>query len=316
MRATLGVLITYHDERALLGECLESLRAQVGSPDEVLIYDDASEASAEDYVPRGFPAKVVRGAENRGPSYGRNVLLGMSQSEYVHFHDADDLFHPGWCQRVRRVVEETGSDAVFTEISSYVGESLLSERVLGLDGLAAGEDLVRFCIRGSMLVPAGTYRRRAVLAIGGYREALWQSEDFDFHVRLAASGIGHAVINDPLVRIRVRPAGRSHNRVEVWSSAVGAIRRLSAELPTQYRPDLADAAARVGSVLFRLGGHIKAREAFRLAAEIGPHSFNGQLGPYRRIAKAFGPEVAEWIGVVYRSLIPRQVREYLAGRRA
>src|SRR5205807_1971825 len=125
---------------------------------------------------------------------------------------------------------------------------VIGDRILGLERLLAGEDLLRFCLHAILLVPSGTYRRQAVAAIGGYRPGLWQSEDFDFHVRLANSGPRFEVVIDPLIRIRLRDAGRSRaNPAEVWQSAVQMVEHLSLELPKRYRIDLAEAAARFGS---------------------------------------------------------------------
>jgi glycosyltransferase involved in cell wall biosynthesis len=313
-RLSIGVLITYYGERDLLRECLESIGDQTRPPDEILIYDDASDAPAEQYVPSGLPVKVLRGDVNRGPAYGRNQLLLASTSTYVHFHDADDLFSPDWHSRVREVLEATDSDVVFTEIDVSGERGIQSTRVLALEALAAGADLVRFCIQGVMLVPAGTYRREALLAIGGYRTALWQAEDFDFHVRLAASEPRYAVLTDPLVTIRVRPEGRSRDRVQTWSSYVQAVAALSDELPGRYRSDFADAAARAGSVLFKIGARDKARSAFNLAARLGPPTFTTQRPLYRLLATTVGFEMTERLALAYRSMVPAGLRAYIAAR--
>lgn len=312
-RTSLGILITYHDERELLTECLDSILDQLGPEDEVLVYDDASPtAPAADYVPADARVKVVRSEVNRGPACGRNVLLRRSSSAYVHFHDADDLFHPEWAGRVRRVLEEKDVDAVFTEVSSHRGTDVMTARVMDLERVTAGEDLVRFCIRGAILPAAGTYRKVAVLAVGGYREALWQSEDYDFHIRLAASGIRYEVLSEALVRLRVRPEGRSQHCGEVWASALDAIRFLSGELPAKYRPDLAEAAARAGSMLYRVGIKARARDAFALARTLGPARFSREVKPYRVLAQVLGPEAAENVGRLYRKL-PEPLRERIRG---
>ncbi len=52
--STLAVLITYHNERALLQDCLESLRSGPETTDEVIVYDDASTYPAEDYLADRF----------------------------------------------------------------------------------------------------------------------------------------------------------------------------------------------------------------------------------------------------------------------
>jgi glycosyltransferase involved in cell wall biosynthesis len=308
---TIGVLITYHNECELLAECLRSAWGQSRRPDEILIYDDASVYPAGDYIPAEVPARVIRGDLNVGPSCGRNILLQASRQEYVHFHDADDLFHPYWCERIWTIIGRTNLDSVFTEVSSFSERGPVSECVLGLAQLADAPDLVRFCLRGSMLVPAGTYRRSILLALGGYRESLWQSEDFDFHIRLAATNVRYAIIDQPLVQIRLRADSRSTQRVEVWTAAVQAIGQLSNELPAIYRPELASAAARMGGHLYKLGAHDEARAAFALAQCLGPLTFADQRRFYRILARACGPESAEWLASAYRRLLPERLRRLL-----
>jgi glycosyltransferase involved in cell wall biosynthesis len=293
---------------------LESLLAGADQPEEILIYDDASQSPAEQYLPAGFRGRVIRGEVNRGPSHGRNALLATARSDYIHFHDADDLFHPAWCQRVRETLERTGADVAFTEIRSIRDDEPLSERVLDLGRLARDPDLVRFCIRGFMLVPAGTYRRTLVLEAGGYRGDLWQSEDFEFHVRLASTRPHYECIDDPRVTIRVRRESRSQNRYETWTCAVEAIRILADHLPPEYSPELAEKASSAGSALFQLGARQEAAEAFSLARRLGPPRFAQQRKLYRAIARVFGPLAAEHVGAFYRRALSSGLRSRLAAR--
>jgi hypothetical protein len=241
-------------------------------------------------------------------------LLEASQADYVHFHDADDLFEPDWHARVRDVLEAQRVDMVFTEIDAVDEANRRTEAILGLRHLAPGADLVRHCIQGVMLVPAGTYRRDRVLAIGGYRLSLHQAEDFDFHVRLAGTGVTYATIQDSLISIRVREAGRSRNQVQTWSCYVEAVEALAAELPAAYRPDLADAAARAGSKLYMLGARPQAATAFALATRLGPPRFTTQRRVYRWLARTIGYQPAEQLAGAYRAIFPAGVRQRLAAR--
>jgi glycosyltransferase involved in cell wall biosynthesis len=310
---SIGVLITYYGERDLLRECLESIAAQTRLPDEILVYDDASDAPAAQYLPSGLQVNVLRGTENRGISYGRNQLLRASTSTYIHFHDADDLFHPDWCARVYDTFETTSADAVFSEIVAHADGSPLRERVIGLTDVVAGQSLTEFCIKGVIIPAAGSYRRQSVLAVGGFRTSLRQAEDFDFHVRLAATGPRYAIIEDPLVTIRVRPDSLSnYDPVRQWSSYLRAVEALSSELPAKYRGNLSDAAARAGSVLFKLGARNEARTAFRLATRLGPPRFTTQRPVYRVLARTIGFEMAEHVSGAYRSVVPQRLRARVA----
>jgi glycosyltransferase involved in cell wall biosynthesis len=308
MPHSLGILITYFNERGLLRECLESLISAGERPEEILIYDDASQYPAKDYVPDGCPVEIVRGETNRGPSFGRNALLKRSRSEYIHFQDADDLFDANWLNRVRRAVDEAQPEAVFTEISSFHADGRRTEKVLNLARLVREGDLLRFCLQGPLLVPSGTYQRQTVLSVGGYQETRWQSEDFDFHVRLAHRGIRYEVIDEPLIDIRIRSDGRSQNVREVWSSTLASLEEFAAELPAAYHADLAEAAATSGSMLYRAGDRARASEAFRLARRLGPPTYGRQLAPYRWIARCCGPETAERAIAWYQRFFPRAWR--------
>lgn len=304
MTRTLAVLITYFGERELLAECLDSLLSAPLPPDEVLVYDDASPDPAEQYVPPGTPVRVIRALENGGPAAGRNALLAASSCDYVHFHDADDLFHQNWSREVRFVIGARAPDIVLTEITSVRGSTIVSRQVLGLDRLQEIGDLVRFALRGSLLIPSTTFRRTLGVAIGGFRsrELLRQSEDFDFHIRLAAAASSWEVVDQSLVIQRLRAGSHSADHVQVWSSATKAIQLLVDDLPGEYRQELSEAAARVGSRLFELHARPEARLAFRLARTLGRPRFLHRSREYRLTARILGPEIAEWTGRLLQAL--------------
>jgi hypothetical protein len=221
------------------------------------------------------------------------------------------LFHPAWCSQIRQAITATKAEWILTEISSYQNEQLVCERVLELKRQTNGTDLIRQAIRGAILVPAGTYLKSTIESIGGYRSDLWQSEDYDFHIRLAAAHPSVAIIDEPLVHIRLRPDSRSQKQTEVWTSAVQAIAQLSDELPSTYRLDLAEAAAKAGSMLFRNGDKAAARQAFVLAKRLGPPAYLREQEPYRFIARNFGQELAERLGALYRLCLPETLRRQM-----
>lgn len=309
MTRSLSILITYHNEKELLTDCLKSLAGQLDPCDEILIYDDASEFPPQKYIPRGMFARVYREETNRGPAYGRNFLLSKARGEYVHFHDADDWFADSWARRIRRVFISSPCDVIFTEVSSYKDNNLVSREVVGLKEIDRPEKLLPFCIDHFMLVPTGTYKKEVVQRIGGYRDSLWQSEDFDFHVRLANSGIKFELILEPLVFIRLRPESRSQRKDEALGDAVASLDLLAKEIPAQYYKSLAQKASKLGSDLFQLGYRKKAREAFGLAKRLGPPTYEHKAALYQKIAVRWGQEMAEWVAMIYRKVVPESFRK-------
>ena len=313
MSDSIAILITYHNEKELLRECIASILKGSYQPEEILVYDDASSSPAKSYIPQDYPVQVIRGKVNRGPAFGRNQLLKLSKCEYVHFQDADDLFHPNWCHQIKEAIEKTKADIILTEISSYKEQSLVCEKVIGLDRLSEIDDLVKFALMGSILVPSTTFRRDIALDIGGYRirEILPQSEDFDFHVRLAATGATHTIIFEPLIIQRLRSESHSKDKQLCFISAINSIQLLSQELPEKYKDELAESSARIGSILYNMNARFEAEYSFELARSLGEPKFLYHRGFYPLIAKIFGPTNAEIIGGWYRKLLPCFLRTRL-----
>ncbi len=297
-KPVLTISITYHNERELLSNCLNSILPQVDSSVEILIYDDASEAPAKDYTPEHANVRVIRGEKNIGPARGRNTLLAEAKGEYIHFHDSDDWFSPNWFESVKPHFGH--QDAIFTEVTSYRDNKLYLEKVMEVSHLKQNKDLLKFAIESFMLVPCGTYKKTLLNKLHGYREELWQSEDWDFHVRLALHNPSFIVIDSPLVFISVRQNSRSQNVVETATDTLKAINLLESQVPETHHRYLSDKAAQMGSKLFTAGKTKEARFAFEVSRNLGPSTFFWQRSSYQIIAKLLGQEYAEKAGSYFR----------------
>jgi len=308
MNPTVAVLITYHNEGELLRRCLDSVRAQSVPVNEIWVYDDASQDPAALHVPDDMGIRVVRGEENRGPAYGRNKLLESTACQYVHFHDADDWFHPDWCRAVKNALAEDGIDAVYTEVSSIRKGALISDAVLGLRE-AAAEEFVKFCIHGVILVPAGTYLRSTALQVGGYRVNLPQSEDYDFQLRLLAQEIRYRILPEPLVVIDLREHSRSADRVSCWASLGDSIESVHTKFPPRYLPEFVERLAEAGCRLLRLGADAEAERIFRLAYALGRPRFRKEPVLFQILALLFSARSAEHVAAWYRRTVPEGARQ-------
>lgn len=291
---SISILITYYNEREMLSSCLESLRGQVNADDEILIYDDASAFSPEPYIPEGVSVRIIRGNRNIGPGAGRNRLLNEATGDFVHFHDSDDWFHPDWRSAVRSRLTEGDVDLLITEVaSSSIGIPSFEKPIMELAELKSCSDLISYAINHVLLVPSGTFRRACALRIHGFREALWQSEDKDFYIRLAASGVKWTVDGRPLVCIRNRADSRSKQGVEVWRDGLKCLELASHELPLLYNRDIADAAARTASQLLLLGQREAFETALNLVNEMGGSNYWWRSHSFRLLRRLVGVELAE-----------------------
>ncbi len=244
-----------------------TVAAQSRPFDEIICYDDASSDDTAIVAAR-LGAKVIRGEQNRGPAYARNVLWRATTADWVHFHDADDLLEPAYHERVsalaageidvvicsaRWIRESDGSTEMEwrysdTELHAAPLDYLLSHPVGGINGY---------------------YRRSVLDRIGGYDESLRIWEDADLHVRLAAAGARFAVAEEILVTALRRAGSISTPAAENWRCRLRALERYAGTLPATSRPALLaeiDGAARG---LLRAGDVTSTQRAVALSRSLG-----------------------------------------------
>lgn len=303
----LSVLITYHNEGPWLTECLASVLPQLANDDEVIVHDDASRLPARSFLVGDARIKSIVSESNVGPARARNRLLEAASGELVHFHDADDVFDPSWRGRVLGAFDPE-TEVVLTDVQSFDDKGNHWAHVMGVEKLIQNGNFLAFALDGGVLVPSGTYRRATVRQIGGYREEMWQSEDYDFHIRLALANAKWRVITEDLVRIRRHDRQRSHLSREVWTSAVDALEHLAEQFPTTARPAAARAATRAASMLFAAGARADAERAFELADRFGGPRYDRPV--MQRMTAMFGAMQSETIAAAYRRLLPRSLRAH------
>lgn len=301
-RISLAVLITYHNEGPLLRECLDSLLASGERPDEVFIHDDGTHEPADLFVPPGAAVRIVRGNGNRGPSYARNALAKISKSDFVHFHDADDLFLPGFTDRIRATLSSADPDLILNQVSvrSMNGSIDVARNPFHL--LERDRNLLKFILGNIVSTQNGTIRRSAMLGVGGYDESLWHREDTELLIRLALSGCSYEIIPDPLILIRQRPDSHSMKALESQLHALRTVKRLSTYLPAEFSASICESAAAIAVGLCQLGAVRESEEALQLAGRLGNPRFTLLNRRHRLANRTLGVRRTESLRRSYRAL--------------
>jgi glycosyltransferase involved in cell wall biosynthesis len=192
-RSTIALLIPAYNAEAYLPRLLQSAVRQTHRFDEIWVYDDCSQdgtaKTAADYG-----ARLVRGAVNRGCSYGKNLLASLTRADWLHFHDADDELYPNFVGLARRWMADARFDVVlfpYEERDDATGEPIGS-RVFAADDVST--DPCSYAIREQINPFCGLYRREAYIRAGGYDEdpLVLYNEDVAMHIRLAFAGLSFA----------------------------------------------------------------------------------------------------------------------------
>ncbi len=188
---TLVLCIPAYNAAAYLPRLLTSALNQRIPFTEILVYDDCSTDDTA-AVAEKHGARVIRGAENKGCSFGKNILAKETQCNWIHFHDADDELLPnfttlayGWMEK------EYCPDVV---LFNYEYRNNDTNSLLGVMQFDAGElekDPVAYSILHQINPFCGLYRRQAFFKAGGYDidPLTLYNEDKAFHIKLAINGL-------------------------------------------------------------------------------------------------------------------------------
>lgn len=202
----ISVVIPTHLRPELLSRAVTSAFEQTSPPCEVIVVDDAKDASTAQLMnelsDRFGPALIFVHAEQSGTSgasASRNRGASVATGTVLAFLDDDDWWDKGYLSQACATLAATGADIVLTPSWMVVDES--SEE--WLDPSPASFTGFRPGISGSNLVIS----RTAFDVVGGFDPGMWVMNDVDFFVRAREHAVTMAAASDRLVFHEGRGAG-------------------------------------------------------------------------------------------------------------
>ncbi|WJW75999.1 glycosyltransferase [Thiohalobacter sp. IOR34] len=191
----MSVLLPVRNAESTLDECLLSIRRQSLDDFELLVVDDACTDGSIDIL-RAHAASDHRirilGNPRPGLVAALNLGLQAARAPLVARMDADDRMYPQRLQRqwqwlqARPELTVAGSQVrIFPEAELRAG---LREYLRWQNACLSSEQIATDIYREAPLAhPSVMYRRRRILAIGGYRAGDF-AEDYDLWLRLVQAG--------------------------------------------------------------------------------------------------------------------------------
>lgn len=196
-----SVIIPCFNGGRFLDGLLASLAAQTFRDFEIIIVDDGSTEQETLSVLAKLPPsiRIVR-QENLGLSGARNAGFREAKAEFVLPLDCDDALDPGYLAETVSALRRAPGDVgfVFTHMRlTGTLEGVMTRHFNRFDQLF--HNRMPYC----MLI-----RKRAWESVGGYDETMRDGyEDWEFNIRLAASGFAGIEIDKPLFIYRVSGEG-------------------------------------------------------------------------------------------------------------
>jgi peptidoglycan/xylan/chitin deacetylase (PgdA/CDA1 family)/GT2 family glycosyltransferase len=207
-RPGICVVVTCCDLGRMLEEALESVARQTRQAAECVIVNDGSvDVHTLQVLGRLRDAgQTVLSTPNRGVSAARNTGVRATCSPYVVLLDADDVLEPEYFERAAALLDDDAS-------LSFVSCGMHSFGDADEVWVPPHPDLIR-SLSGEVVHISSMFRRELWKETGGFDESLRGHEDVDFWVAALARGLRGQVIQDALLRYRVRPRSTSRRAIE------------------------------------------------------------------------------------------------------
>lgn len=204
-----AVLMPYRDAAATVEEAARSILAQEGVRLELVAVDDGSRDDGPALVQAiaaSDPRVVPVAGEGRGIVAALARGLAAARGDVIARMDADDVALPGRLARQAAALDEDprlGVVGTQVETLGPCGEGM-RRYVAWQNGVVSAADHAReLFVESPLCHPSVALPRRALDAVGGWREAPW-AEDYDLWLRLDAAGWRIAKVPEVLLRWRQR----------------------------------------------------------------------------------------------------------------
>ncbi len=206
-----SVIMPVHDGAEFIAEAIQSVLAQTFRDWELIVVDDGSTDETRSVI-AGLEADLIYLHQpQQGPSAARNHGLCSARGEYVAFLDADDKWRPDFLKETVAYLDRLDNAVV------AIGVGWVCINREGTEIAATRRFQKGYCdisdLLGNNLFPplAVLARTEAVLAVGGFDQALSGTEDWDLWLRLTTQGGKIFALTQVLAEYRLHAGTNSSN---------------------------------------------------------------------------------------------------------
>ncbi len=249
----IAILIPCYNASRYLERIFSDIQNQTVPFDEVLFYNDSStdETAA---IAASMGIRMINANENKGAAFGRNRLLDLCNSEWVHFHDADDGIDPLFVEKIKKTISDHHVSGTTCILSDMIVKDESGKKVGEVNYRQAdiAPDATAYFLKNTGYAIVGCYPAKLLRKINGFNEKLRGNEDPDLHLRLALAGASFITINQTLVTNYIHPGSFSQNN---WTACMidklGCLEEYQQHLGQAYQHEIGRQSASLSNYFYR-----------------------------------------------------------------
>lgn len=212
------LMCIYNEKQIWVKDAISSILNQTYQDFEIIIIVDNPNLPKElklyldCIVVNDLRIKIYFNEINLGLAMSLNKGLKYASGKYIARMDADDISMPERFQREIEYLEKTGKDLVSCQRINIFEDGTEMDVVMHLSDNPNKElPYSNFIVHPGVMV-----RTKVIKALHGYRN-FYMSQDYDLWLRMIASGYDIGVLEDVLLKYRVRKNGISEkNKLEQY----------------------------------------------------------------------------------------------------
>ena len=294
-KPTIALCIPAYKAEEYLPRLLESAREQNPPFDEIIVCVDASPDTTAD-VARSFGVTVIVNEKNLGCSASKNQALQAATTDWIHFHDADDLLLPNFTKLAAHWAGK--QDCPDVVLFDYEYRDNVTHELIAASNFLPAElekDPIRYAILHQINPFCGLYRRSKLMEMGGYDtdpEILY-NEDVAFHCKLALAGMTFGVEKErSIINYRIAGSMSQANQRKCMLAHCAVMRRMAAVVGASYPSEIASRFWAAATNLATVSDWAAMDRALEDAANLKQGVPSNQSKAFTKLCRFFGTKLA------------------------
>ena len=218
-----SVVIPTYNCASYIKQTLNSVLAQT-VPLEVIIIDDASldatEKEIQDYLSQSN-VRYIRNQKNQGVSITRNRGVDMAKGKYIAFLDADDWWDKNKLEKQLWCIQKNKSVLCYTGRELYQSNGRTTGKVISVAENISYQELLYY---NNIACSSVLIETKVAKEFPMQHDEV--HEDYLMWLRVLQRYQKACGVNEPLLKTRLTPNGKSRNKWKSFSMTYGVYRYL------------------------------------------------------------------------------------------